>query len=132
MKQLNEEMAAFTLIRLPEEPNYILVKDNADLSKSSPLEKLAVYRLHERMLKPIAGLTQAEIDNKTNLHYPHTLSELDEMISDHDFNAAFILKPTTSQEVIDVTASGEFMPQKSTYFYPKLLSGLVFYELAEQ
>ena len=131
MKQLKDENA-LTLIQLPEEPNFVLVKNNADLSNSSPLEKLAVYQLHERILKPIAGLTQEEINSKTNLLYPHTLSELDEMLSDHEYNAAFILSPTTSEEVIDVTGSGEFMPQKSTYFYPKLLSGLTFYEFGEQ
>ncbi len=128
MKKLKEENA-FTVIQFPEEPNFVLIKDADDLSKSSPLEKLAVYRLHERILKPIAELTQDQINAKSNLLYPHTLSELDEMLSDHEYNAAFILNPTTSEEVIDVTSSGEFMPQKSTYFYPKLLSGLVFYEL---
>ncbi len=131
MKRLKEENA-LTLIQLPEEPKYVLVKENTDLSHSSPLEKLAVSRLHERILKPIVGLTQSEIDSKTNLLYPHTLNELDEMLSDREYNAAFILNPTASQEVIDVTGSGEFMPQKSTYFYPKLLSGLTFYEFGEQ
>jgi len=131
MKRLIADPSSLTLIQLPEEPKFVLVKDTADLSKSSALDKLAVYRLHEKILKPIAGLTQSEIDNKTNLLYPHTLTELDSMISENDYNAAFILNPTKPQEVLDVTASGLFMPQKSTYFYPKLLSGLVFYEFGE-
>ncbi|MFI5263697.1 MAG: DUF1015 domain-containing protein [Candidatus Kapaibacterium sp.] len=132
MKQLASDVDVLTLIQMPEEPKYALVKDTSDLSKSSAVEKLAVYRLHEKILKPVAGLGQADIDNKTNLLYPHTLPEMDTMLSDHEYDAAFILNPTTPQEVIDVTASGEFMPQKSTYFYPKLLSGLVFYEFREQ
>jgi uncharacterized protein (DUF1015 family) len=132
MKRLATDVNALTLIQMPEEPEYVLVKDTSDLSTSSALDKLAVYRLHEKILKPVAGLMQADIDNKTNLLYPHTLVELDSMLSEHEYNAAFILKPTTPQEVIDVTTSGEFMPQKSTYFYPKLLSGLVFYEFGEQ
>jgi uncharacterized protein (DUF1015 family) len=132
MKALAADANAFTLIQFPEEPNCVIVKDTSDLSKASPVDKLDVQRLHERILKPVAGLTQARIDNKTNLLYPHTLSELDSVISEHEYNAAFILNATTPQEVIDVTSSGEFMPQKSTYFYPKLLSGLVFYEFAEQ
>jgi uncharacterized protein (DUF1015 family) len=132
MKHLASDTNALTLIQMPEEPEFVLVKDASDLSKSSALDKLSVYRLHEKILKPIAGLTQTDIDSKTNLLYPHTLAELDSMLSDHEYNAAFILNPTTPLEVIDVTTSGEFMPQKSTYFYPKLLSGLVFYEFAEQ
>ncbi len=132
MSHLASDLNALTLIQMPEEPKYVLAKDTSDLSKSSALDKLAVYRLHEKILKPIAGLTQTEIDNKTSLLYPHTLPELDSMLIEHEYDAAFILGPTSPQEVIDVTASGEFMPQKSTYFYPKLLSGLVFYEFGEQ
>lgn len=132
MKALAADAKAFTLIQFPEEPEYALIKDTSDLSKASALDKLAVQRLHERILKPIAGLTQVQMDNKTNLLYPHTLSELDSVLSEHEYNAAFILKPTSPQEVIDVTSTGEFMPQKSTYFFPKLLSGLVFYEFGEQ
>ena len=42
---------------------------------------------------------------------------------------AFVLNPTRSQQLADVCEAGELMPQKSTYFYPKLLTGLVFHTL---
>lgn len=42
-----------------------------------------------------------------------------------DYQAAFILNPTQPEEIIAVTGAGEKMPQKTTYFYPKLISGLV-------
>jgi uncharacterized protein (DUF1015 family) len=120
---------AITLIQFPEAPEFVVVREHPQESDTlSPVEKLAVEKLQERILKPIVGLSQEEINSRINLLYPHTLPELDEMIREHGLDAAFILNPTTPQEVIDVTAVGEFMPQKSTYFYPKLLSGLVFYE----
>ncbi|MEI8134050.1 MAG: DUF1015 domain-containing protein [bacterium] len=121
---------AITLIQFPEEPNFVLVRDSRE--SLSALHKLPVYRLHEEILKSIAGLTQAEIDAKTNLYYPHTFSETDDMISRAEYNAIFYLQQATAEEVIAVTAQSEFMPQKSTYFYPKLLTGLVFYEFGVQ
>jgi uncharacterized protein (DUF1015 family) len=44
---------------------------------------------------------------------------------------AFILAPTPLSAVRDVCLSGELMPQKSTFFYPKLATGLALYDLAE-
>jgi uncharacterized protein (DUF1015 family) len=128
MKQLKGHLA---LVQFSEEPKFVLVKDSSS-SSDKPVENLPVTKLQEKILKPLLGFTQSEIDTRTNLLYPHTLSELDEMLDGIDMNAAFILNPTTSEEVINVTASNEFMPQKSTFFYPKLLSGLVFYEFAQQ
>jgi uncharacterized protein (DUF1015 family) len=43
--------------------------------------------------------------------------------------AAFLLRPTRIEDVWNVARSGETMPQKSTYFYPKLTSGLLFHPL---
>ena len=49
-----------------------------------------------------------------------------------DYAAAFILNPTKAGEIMAVAGAGEKMPQKSTYFYPKLLTGLVMAELLPQ
>ncbi len=134
METLNSDSSAWLAIQFPEEPNWVVVADtdHGIAAKEDALKALAVYRLHEDLLKPIVGLSQAQIDNKTNLLYPHTLGELDEMIAKQEYNAAFILKPVTASELLAVTAQGTFMPQKSTYFYPKLLTGLVFHEIDEQ
>ena len=45
---------------------------------------------------------------------------------DRGTDAAFLMRPTPVQQVRDVAAAGETMPPKSTYFFPKLLTGLVF------
>ncbi len=121
---------AFTLIQFPEPPHWVVVSNSPDGGQNgvNSLSKLAVYRLHEEILKPVAHLTQEQIDAKSNLLYPHTIAELDEMTTRQDYNAAFILNSVTPDEMMAVTGEGAFMPQKSTYFYPKLLSGLVFYE----
>jgi uncharacterized protein (DUF1015 family) len=127
---LLQKQSAVTAIQFPEPPQWVVVSDRADASPNpTSLSRLAVYRLHEEILKPVAGLSQEQIDAKSNLLYPHTLSEVDKMISEQDYNAIFILKPVSADEMMAVTSEGAFMPQKSTYFFPKLLSGLVFYEM---
>jgi len=46
-------------------------------------------------------------------------------VDKEDYQAAFLLNPPRPEEIMAVAAGGERMPQKSTYFYPKLLTGLV-------
>ncbi len=123
--------SALTLIGFPEEPKWVLASERTE-PQGTALEKLAVYRLHEDILKRFAGLTQEQIDAKSNLWYPHTIDELESMTSQNAYDAAFLLKPITADEMMHVTREGTYMPQKSTYFYPKLLSGLVFQEFAAQ
>lgn len=123
--------SALTLIGFPDEPYWVVVSERNEPTGTA-LERLGVYRLHERILKPIAALTQEQIDAKSNLWYPHTVDELEAMTSRDPYNAAFLLKSVTADEMMEVTKEGAYMPQKSTYFYPKLLSGLVFQELSAQ
>ena len=46
-----------------------------------------------------------------------------------EFQCSFILKPTRVTDIRDVAAAGEKMPQKSTYFYPKMITGMVMNDL---
>jgi uncharacterized protein (DUF1015 family) len=124
------EADVLTVIQFPEEPKYVIVYD--DDGGGSALQRLAVQRLHEKILKSVAGLSQEAIDAKTNLLYPHSIKELDEMTSGTNYDAAFILQNVSAKEMLEVTKEGNFMPQKSTFFYPKLLTGLVFHEFEVQ
>ena len=67
------------------------------------------------------GASTADEDEKD-------LNKACEMV-DHGANCAFILNPTKVEQIAAVAADGEKMPQKSTYFYPKLITGLVINEL---
>jgi uncharacterized protein (DUF1015 family) len=128
---LNSDPMAVTMLELDDEPRYTLVRSR-DTVERSALDRLPVMRLQEEILKPIVGLTQNQIDQKTNIFYPHTLAELDEMLEKQPVQAAFLLRAVTPSEMVEVVKEGAFMPQKSTFFYPKLLSGLVFHEFAVQ
>lgn len=128
--ELERDEPALTLIEFPEDPKLVLVRDREAL-KREPL-KLAATRLEEEILIPLVGLTRESISERRNLLYPHTLQELDEMEESQPWNAAFLLRAVRPNEVESIVKHGGFMPQKTTYFYPKLLTGLVFHEFAAQ
>jgi uncharacterized protein (DUF1015 family) len=97
------------------------------LSLSMPLRALDVTVLHEVLLQRVLGLP-AEAQ-KQKLSYTVDEEEALQQVMNHHCQAAFFLNPTTFQQVADVCRGGETMPQKSTYFFPKLMTGMVFYKL---
>jgi uncharacterized protein (DUF1015 family) len=127
LQTLLTDTRCITVIEFPDEPRKVAVYDKLPATRTSALEQLPVYRLHEEILKPLAGLKQEQINAKTNLLYPHTYEEFQAMAA-NGYNAAFFLRSVSPQEMLTVSREGNFMPQKSTYFYPKLATGLLFYE----
>jgi uncharacterized protein (DUF1015 family) len=92
---------------------------------------LAVSILHEGLLRPLLGITDAKLDAKTHVDYTADRAEAVQLARDGKYQAAFLIAPTTAEELQAVVRGGELLPQKSTHFYPKLLDGLVFYRLGE-
>jgi uncharacterized protein (DUF1015 family) len=92
---------------------------------------LAVSILHEGLLRPLLGITEAELDAKTHVDYTADRAEAIQLARAGKYQAAFLIAPTTPEELQAVVRGGELLPQKSTHFYPKLLDGLVFHRLGE-
>ena len=92
---------------------------------------LAVSILHEGLLRPLLGITDAKLDAKTHVDYTADRAEAIQLARDGKYQAAFLIAPTTAEELQAVVRGGELLPQKSTHFYPKLLDGLVFHRLGE-
>jgi len=97
------------------------------LSLSMPMRALDVTVLHDVLLQRFLGLPPDV--QKQKLTYTVDEEEALRRVAENQCQAAFFLNPTTFQQVADVCQSGETMPQKSTYFFPKLLTGMVFYKL---
>jgi uncharacterized protein (DUF1015 family) len=116
------------LLRLkPEAPS-----DIAWPERTSPAWRdLAVSILHEGLLRPLLGITDAKLDARTHVDYTADRAEAIQLARDGKYQAAFLIAPTTVEELQAVVRGGELLPQKSTHFYPKLLDGLVFYRLDE-
>jgi len=97
---------------------------------SQPEEQLPVELLHERILKPLLDKAdKSAIVDQNMISYPHDLdTAVDEVITGYA-DAAFILEPVAVEQVLEHARKGKIMPQKSTFFYPKLPSGLVLYNM---
>ena len=92
---------------------------------SAPLRELDVSTLHLLILEHILGMAPDEQMKADNIRYSQDEEAVLQALEKEDYQAAFILNATKADEIQAIVASGEKMPQKSTYFYPKLLSGLV-------
>jgi uncharacterized protein (DUF1015 family) len=97
---------------------------------SSAWRALAVALLHEGLLRPLLGITDAVLEAKTHVDYTADQEEAIRLVRRERYQAAFLIAPTTAEELRAVVRGGEVLPQKSTHFYPKLLDGLVFHRLA--
>ena len=96
---------------------------------SSRQAELDVVRLHSVVLQSVLGLSEASIREQKNLEYLRDAREAVQRVRSGEANVAFLMNPARIEQVRDVALAGEVMPQKSTDFYPKLLSGLTVYAL---
>ncbi len=91
--------------------------------------QLEVAQLHTVILGNLLGLTEDRIRATGNIQYLRDAAEATALVQSGEANIAFLIKPVTLDQLRDISLSGEVMPQKSTDFYPKLLSGLAIYAL---
>jgi len=108
----------YVALKLKDESSLTdIVKDD----KSEEWKKLDVSILHSGIFRSLLSVK----DGEGNLTYVHTAEEAERLVKDKSHSAAFFLNPTKVTEMTAVAGRGDMMPQKSTYFYPKLLTGLV-------
>jgi uncharacterized protein (DUF1015 family) len=91
--------------------------------------QLDVVQLHSIILDKLLGLDQETITRLGNVRYIREADEAISLVTSGDADVAFLIKPITLDQLRDISLSGDVMPQKSTDFYPKLLSGLAIYAL---
>jgi uncharacterized protein (DUF1015 family) len=92
-------------------------------------QELDVVQLHKCLLEAVLGISEEAIRNQQNISYLRDADEALKQVRNQGANVAFLMNPVRIQQVRGVAFSGELMPQKSTDFYPKLLSGLTIYPL---
>jgi uncharacterized protein (DUF1015 family) len=116
---------------------YILtLRPEADIAQIlpglSPLQReLDVVLLHQGILEPALGITPRAVASEANLTYEREAFAALEAVDRGAAQVAFLLKPVEVELVMKVATAGEVMPQKSTDFYPKLLSGITMYRVEE-
>jgi uncharacterized protein (DUF1015 family) len=90
---------------------------------------LDVRVLHEGLLGKALGISEEAVRDEKHLRYIRGIDAAVEEVRKGAAQIAFLLKPTSVDQVADTSFNGGVMPQKSTDFYPKLLSGMVMYKL---
>jgi uncharacterized protein (DUF1015 family) len=91
--------------------------------------QLDLIQLHSIVLERLLGLSAEKVREQTNLRYLRDAGEAVEQVRRGEADVAFLTRPVTMNQLREVAFAGEVMPQKSTDFYPKLLSGLTIYAL---
>jgi len=92
-------------------------------------QSLDVVQLHRVLLHNVLALSEESIRNQENLAYVRDTAEAIQRVRSGGANIAFLMNPVRIGQVRDIAFAGEVLPQKSTDFYPKLLTGLTVYAL---
>ncbi len=87
---------------------------------------LDVAILHKLLLERYLGITESKLAEQSHIDYARERDACIRLVDEGKYQAAFFLNPTTAEQMEDIASKGERMPQKSTDFFPKLLTGLVF------
>jgi uncharacterized protein (DUF1015 family) len=106
------------------------IADAALPGMPSPYRRLDTAVLEALLLKGALGMTEDDISHLHGLEYARSTDQAREAVLDGAAQAAFFMRGTPVDLVRDVAATGESMPPKSTYFFPKVPTGLLFNPLA--
>jgi uncharacterized protein (DUF1015 family) len=114
---------------------YVLtLREGANLAQLlpsvSPLQReLDVVLLHEGILEPALGITPQAVTAEAHLTYEREAAAAIDAVDSGRAQISFLLNPCAVEQVMRIATAGEVLPQKSTDFYPKLLSGITMYRL---
>ncbi len=93
---------------------------------SQPSKRLDALILTETVLTPIFGIDRAVMTRGDRVAFTESVAEAHEAVESGACRLAFLVNATRAQQITDVADAGEVMPQKTTYFYPKLATGMVY------
>lgn len=91
--------------------------------------RLDLVQLHKLIFEKALGLDAEAVRQQTNIRYLREAPEAIHQVRSGEADVAFLTNPVTMEQIKEVAFAGDVMPQKSTDFYPKLLSGLTIYAL---
>jgi uncharacterized protein (DUF1015 family) len=117
--------------------NFLTLKDLKSMESLTP-QRTAAWReldvsiLHELLLEEIMGLSKESIERKENINYLREPDMGYDQVNSGEAQFLFVLNPTRMDQVISCTEADEKMPQKSTDFYPKVITGLTMLPVGPQ
>ena len=126
-----------TLLAVTAQNAFLLrARDNSHVAALKDLSeqqrKLDVVQLHKLILEEIIGMSEEDIRAQKHLKYIRDAEEAINEVRSGAAQIAFLMNPVRMEQVRDIAFAGQVLPQKSTDFYPKMLSGLTIYSLARE
>ncbi len=112
---------------IPSSGTLILATPKGQGPPRNPVEDLPVWIVQERVLKKLLGYTAEMVDTKVDIEYVKGTETTKVAMATGEYQACFFVKPPTVQQVMTVAETGQKMPHKSTYFFPKIWSGTLLY-----
>ena len=123
------DMARLGAIGMYRKQNAVTLKlrpDSRSLLRGSEASRdLELNVLHKLVLERVLAIDEDKLRNQAHIVYTREPAEAVRLVDSGERQVAFLLNHIDVKSVLEVAAAGERMPQKATYFYPKLLSGLV-------
>ena len=111
-------------------PFELTLADTARVPLDGPLARLDAAILEALLLKGPLELTDDDISHLNDFGYARDARQAVELVESGAYDVAFLLRPTPVEQVREIAAAGQSMPPKSTYFFPKVPTGLLFNPLA--
>jgi uncharacterized protein (DUF1015 family) len=109
---------------------YLLKARDGSFNKADPVKRLDASILQDNLLQPLLGIENPRTDKRINfVGGIKGTGELKKLVDEGKYKVAFSLHPVTMAQLMSVADSGQVMPPKSTWFEPKLKSGLFVHEL---
>src|SRR5712664_613771 len=134
---VQRSIGVYPAVRSEKGTFYVLtLRPGADLAQLlpnvSPLQReLDVVLLHEGILEPALGITPQAVTSEKNLTYEREAAAALQSVDTGTAQIAFLLNACDVEQVMRIATAGEVLPQKSTDFYPKLLSGITMYRVED-
>lgn len=110
-----------------EPETYLFAAPKEAKASLNPMEDLPVWMVQEKVLKKLLGYSDHMLDTKVNIEYVRGTGPTKELMESGEYQACFFVKPPSVEQVMAVAQTGQKMPHKSTYFYPKIWSGPLLY-----
>lgn len=111
---------------------YCLTAKPESIDESDPVKRLDVSILQENLIAPVLGIEDPRTDKRIDfVGGIRGLAELERRVDSGEAKAAFAMFPTSTDELMSIADAGQVMPPKSTWFEPKLLSGLFIHFLSD-
>ena len=134
LAQAGRRGQAFVACARPDRAALLTLRSDLDvrpaLGNAPPeLARVDAFVLHRLLIEGVLGISREAVRDESHLHYEREMAAAVGAVDEGRADVCFLVNPTPIEAVRDTAFAGFTMPQKSTDFYPKLLSGLTIYNL---